>query len=153
MVDKITAVLRISPFGQDMTEDQLNYIASFLKEKHYQENEEIFLEDELGDSLYIVISGVVTITIRSPSTNRKPMKIQTVRSGDILGEFSFVDGHLRSASAKAEESTELLILDRPEFEKLSIEQPDIALKIFKNIAIVLVQRVRDITIQWRNLLM
>lgn len=88
----------------------------------------IFLEDDVGQCLYVVRSGMVNIL-----TYGKPL--EDVGPGGIFGEIALVIDGCRSASAMAAVDTEVLKVDRAAFLKLVREEPDFALEVIKSLAI------------------
>ncbi len=68
---------------------------------------ELICEGKPIDALYIVLEGILSVSVSSLG-NRE---IGTIMSGEVLGEMSFVDGRLPSATVKA--IKECLILSIP----------------------------------------
>ncbi len=70
----------------------------------------LFHEGDPGDTLYLVVSGLVKITIASP--DGREMLLATVGPTETFGELSLVDGGSRSTSAVAVEPTTVFTLRR-----------------------------------------
>ena len=66
--------------------------------------------------------------------------------------MSFLDGRKHDATTVAEEDTQLLVLERSEFDRLVQTHPAIALKILWNIAIDLAALVRNMNSQYTDLI-
>src|SRR5258708_22615091 len=102
--------------------------------------EELFHENDGGDSLLIVQSGRVDIfkNIRGDVDR----SLASFGPGDVIGEMSFIDGARRSASARTTEASEFLVLSRQNFAKVHRERPDIAAALFRNMAAIVASRLR-----------
>ncbi|MCA1827882.1 MAG: cyclic nucleotide-binding domain-containing protein [Myxococcales bacterium] len=102
--------------------------------------EELFHENDSGDSLFIVQSGRVDIfkNIRGDVDR----SLASFGPGDVIGEMSFIDGARRSATARTTESSEFLVLSRASFAKVQKERPDIAAAFFRNMAAIVATRLR-----------
>ena len=70
----------------------------------------LFHEGESGETLYLVVEGLVKLTVASP--DGREMLLATVGPRETFGELSLVDGGLRSTSAVAVEPTTVLALQR-----------------------------------------
>ena len=102
--------------------------------------EELFHENDAGDSLFIVQSGRVDIfkNIRGDVDR----SLASFGPGDVIGEMSFIDGARRSATARTTESSEFLVLSRQSFAKVQKDRPDIAAAFFRNMAAIVAARLR-----------
>lgn len=105
---------------------------------------------EKSRDLYILIKGLITVTIYLPE-RRWHKRLFTFSSGTFLGEMSFLDGSPRSAGILAHEDSEVLCLSFADFEILSMQHPQIAEKMHRNIALELSGRLRRLSNQFRQL--
>ncbi len=76
----------------------------------------IFTEGELGDRLYVVKSGSVTLTVEGKD-------LETVEAGGLFGEMAVIDREPRSASAVVATRCELVAIDKRRFWFLVQETP------------------------------
>lgn len=90
--------------------------------RHFDAGEKIFLEDELGDAMYMVRSGRVDIITYGTV-------LENVRAGGIFGELALIDDGPRSAAAMASEPTEVVAINKPTFLAVIREDPDFALRV------------------------
>ncbi len=102
--------------------------------------EELFRENDAGDSLFIVQSGRVDIfkNIRGDVDR----SLASFGPGDVIGEMGFIDGARRSATARTTESSRFLVLSRQSFARVQRERPDIAAQVFRNMASIVASRLR-----------
>lgn len=109
-----------------------------VKVEKYTKGDVIFKEGSYGQVVYLIIKGKVEI---AKMVDGKKIVIETLGSGDLFGEMSFVDSEPRSATAIAVEDAEVGMMDKMildiEINKLS----DDAREIMKT----LVERLRKTT--------
>ncbi len=73
---------------------------------------------------------------------KKNKVIATLRPGRTYGEMSLIDHQPRSATAVAQQDSQLLIIDKAQFAQLSEDHPRLALTIALKIAYFLSQNLR-----------
>lgn len=92
----------------------------------YQPDEMIFCENEPGNDLFIVQRGRVKI---SKYINGNDVILNIMKPGDVFGEMALLDNKPRSASATALEETELLAINKKNFETMTVSQPQLMTRI------------------------
>jgi len=92
-------------------------------------------EGEQGHHLFVLLSGQARIYKRSLGAQKV---IQDLAPGACFGEMSLVDCRSRSASVKALAHCKMLRVDGDTLAAL----PDVAAKLYRNIAVLLSQRLR-----------
>jgi CRP-like cAMP-binding protein len=96
----------------------------------------IMKEGDAGVSMYIVIRGRVTVSI-------KGTVVEQVGPGGTVGEMALVDQASRSATAVAATESQLLAISRVDFLNLVKTKPGFAISLLKTIA----DRLRTMTAQ------
>lgn len=91
--------------------------------------EALFAQGELGDRLYIVVTGKLKVTVQTQ--DGKEALLSILSSGDILGEMSLLDGKPRCANVSAIESCDLLALRREDFLKTALARPQILMQLME----------------------
>ena len=94
-------------------------------------------EGDTDECLYVLLSGHVRITKRAFGVQKT---IDTLGPGQCFGEMALVERRGRSATARAVTPCKLLRLDREALTPLY----EISAKIYRNIAILLSQRLRHL---------
>ena len=89
------------------------------------EGETLFRAGEPGESLYLVRTGEVELSIQD-NVGQK-ITLDTASRGDFFGEIALLDEESRTATAVALVDTELIELDRGDLLLLFGKQPDAAL--------------------------
>jgi CRP-like cAMP-binding protein len=97
----------------------------------------LFLKGDLGERLYVVVSGLIRVGTISPEG--REVTYCVLGPGELLGEIAVIDGGERSADATAMEESLLLALERRDILSILGRHPAQALRLLK----VLCQRVRS----------
>ncbi len=141
--ERIIRLLKKVPLFSKINEADLVQIADQCVHRICRENQVILVEEETGQTLFILLRGTVKVT-RTSDEGREVI-ITILKSGDFFGELSVLDGKGRSATVVAMEEAELLTLRRSEFLLMLERFPQIAIEMMK----VLADRIRrnDIIIE------
>lgn len=125
----------------DFSNEELAKFEALLDKDTYKKNEMLIKEGDSDRDLYILTRGSVSVKMNLPfsSAERRLFKFD---AGVVFGEMALLDGKPRSANVQAEEDSEVYRLSYIGFEKLLDQQPHIAAKLMKNIALVLSDRLR-----------
>ena len=125
-------ILKAGEIFADIPDETLAELASVLDEMELEAGAVLFEKDEIGDSMYIIVSG--RIRVHDGDTT-----IAELGEGDILGEMSVLDLSPRSATATAEEDSFLLRLERDTFFEVMADHREVA----HGIIHVLCERIRE----------
>lgn len=141
--ERIIRLLKKVPLFSKMTDMEVGQVADQCIHRTCHKEQVILVEEETGQTLFILLRGIVKIT-RTSDEGREVI-ITILKSGDFFGELSVLDGKGRSATVVAMEESELLTLRRNEFLLLLERFPQIAVEMLK----VLADRIRrnDIMIE------
>ena len=131
---KRLAFLKEVSLFSDVPGIELLSIAEACERRTFKSNTAIFNEGDFGDSLYMVVEGVVNIV-------RGQTVINTVGVSRCLGEIAIIDGATRTASAVC--ATEVLVyrLSAERFRTIVKDNGAVALGVMR----VLAQRLREAT--------
>lgn len=133
------------PLFQDLTKQELLKIEKIIDQATYQKKEFIFLEEEVGDAFYIILSGLVKVF--KTDSNGRERTLSLLDNKDFFGEMALLDDNLRSASVKAIKESKVLVIEKSKFRRLVADYPDISLKIIA----ILSQRLRKANNQIKDL--
>ena len=120
--------------------DEVVTLVPYVSHKSAEKGTLVFREGDSGDSLFYIARGAVDIIKESVEGN--PIKLAQFTQDSMLGEMALIDSAPRSATAKVFDDVELIILSRDAFDGLLKDVPAIGIKIFKQIATTMSQRVR-----------
>ena len=125
-------ILKNVPLFSSIPDEQLEKISSVLIPKSYNKDALIVLENDSGDSLYIIKEGKVKITRYSDDGGEVILTI--LGEDDFFGEMSLIDGEVRSANVVALEDTSVYILTRTDLFGLIEKNPSIAIAMLEEMA-------------------
>ena len=129
------AAWRSSPLG----ELSLAALDAELKWMFIPGGQILFRENEVADSLYVVLTGCLGVIVRD--NNGRDILIARIAAGETVGEMGLLDGGVRSATVEALRDTELLKLDKASYEDLLVRHP----KSIRALISLLVRRLRNTT--------
>jgi len=110
----------------------LQALAAQMRRRRFRRGEVIFHQDDIGDSLQVVITGSVKIVL--PSEEGEEAIIASLQPGEFFGELALLDGAPRSTTAAALEPTETLSLPREQFLQLLADDPRIVQALLRVLA-------------------
>jgi CRP-like cAMP-binding protein len=125
----LVATLRRLPLFTDLSDKELALVAENVNRLRYEEGAAIFSEGDPCHELLIVEVGTVKI-FKSALDGREQL-IGVERRGNSLAEVPVFDGGRYPASAKATSTTVLLRLPADNFRRICLQNPELALKVFK----------------------
>ncbi|EDN65772.1 Cyclic nucleotide-binding [Beggiatoa sp. PS] len=96
-LEKIIVLNKVPLFSMLKTED-LHMISTIASEEAYEEGHTLFYEGDIGDRLFIVVSGEVMILKKNKEGDEK--HLATLKENDFLGELSLFDAETRTATAR-----------------------------------------------------
>ncbi len=124
------ALKRAALFG-DFTETGLKIFAGIAVEKSIPAGTPLFVENMVGESLFIVKSGTVRITQRTADGDRE---LAVARAGEHLGAVALLGPSVRLVSAVAASACEVLEITQRDFVRLQPQKPQACLKLALAIA-------------------
>ena len=134
MARSVTSVDPLAPLAPDT----LRAIAATGVARNYPKNTILINEGDVGDSLFIVLSGRVKVYSSNPAG--REVVIAFHGPGEYVGEMS-LDGARRSASVITVEPTSCAVVNRAHFREFILAHPDFALHLIER----LIHRVRVTT--------
>ena len=136
--------LILDSFFYLLDKNEKKLLTERLHEESFSMGKYVFKEDDTDERLFIVEKGTVSL-IKSIG-NDLDKTILVAPEGSIFGEFGFIDGGKRSASAcVSSDDTILLSLDRKDFDALNKQFPAIGTKLYNNLLLTVTHRIRQTT--------
>lgn len=129
-------VLKTIPFFKSIPDDILLLVAGVLREKTVAAGELILQKGDLGNTMYIIVTGKVKV-----HDGDKTLAVLGER--EVVGELAALSSEERIASVSAMEDTLLLNITQPALYDLM----ELHVGLAKEIINVLCQRVRTIAVQ------
>ncbi len=133
-------VLEKNALFRGFTPVGLKLFAGIAQEKTITAGTPLFVENMVGESLFIVKSGAVRITQRVDGAEKE---LAVVGPGEHLGALALLGKTVRLVSAVAATPCEVLELANRDYQRLSPEKPQACLKLALAIAADLASRVSE----------
>jgi pSer/pThr/pTyr-binding forkhead associated (FHA) protein len=97
----------------------------------FDANETIFREGDLGTEMYIVHEGKVEIVKELPHERRT---LAVLEKGDFFGEMAILEDLPRTATARAQSSVKLLLINGSTFDQMLRSNPEIAVRMMRKLS-------------------
>lgn len=104
--------------------EQLSVLGGYLDYVQLQAAKQVITQDEQGDFMMVVLQGTLTETRLQPSGERT--RLGEARPGDLLGDFSVLDGEPRVAAWTAVTPVTLAVLSAATLERMTQDDPRLA---------------------------
>lgn len=134
--------LKHIPLFEDLTDNELNKILNITNVEGYNENQFVIKEGELGNKLYIILSGKVTVLKKTFSDELYTVVDLSDKENAFFGEFSLLDNEKRSASILTKSKCTFLSITKEDFEQVVESDYKIGYIVIKKIAKRLSRRLR-----------
>ena len=134
-MDKLS-LLQSVPIFSDLSPSDLKKIAERMVLRAFTKGQMILLEDDLGQTFFVIGGGSVKIT--RLSDDGREVILAMLGEADFFGEMSLLDGAGRSANVVALEASEILTLSRNDFLEILQDYPKISISLLDE----LTQRIR-----------
>jgi CRP-like cAMP-binding protein len=131
-MERILFLRKVSLFAGLPPED-LKQVAAIGLEQLYQDGEEIVHQGDLGDELFIIISGQVRVIKGSGE------ELAIRGAGEYVGEMALLDQAPRSATLESKGEVRLLSIEKDDFDSILRQRPEVSLAIIT----VLCERLRQ----------
>ncbi|VAX23936.1 hypothetical protein MNBD_NITROSPINAE02-734 [hydrothermal vent metagenome] len=128
------------PQFDNLTSEELDKLSESIFYHQAPSGTVLCKEGNPGDSLFYIVKG--KIEIRKETIDGRQTILARFNKGASVGEMSLIENSPRSATATAIEDSEFLILTSENFERLLETNPQIGIKVLRNIARSLSTRLR-----------
>ena len=125
--------LRKVPLFSKLSPEELMQVASIAGEHIFKDGEIFVREGEVGDEMFVIVSGNVRVTKGSDES-----EIAQRGPGEFVGEMSILAHEPRMASLVADGDVFALCLEQDNFEQMLLEKPEIGLSVIR----ALIQRLK-----------
>jgi CRP/FNR family transcriptional regulator, cyclic AMP receptor protein len=130
--------------------DELQLASGLFQERLIKSNTTIFTEKMPTESLYIVKSGNVRISIMAGEGEEKTLL--QLGPGEFFGELALLQEGSRMVTARSETAVELLLITRKDFQMLMDVDPRTASRMLLAITTLLAMRVKAYNAQLKDIL-
>jgi len=134
---KIDLIRRV-PLFATLTDAEFSNLSHIFIVRSYRKNQVIFLEEETGNYMYIVLAGKVKVTKSTPGGKDSILAIH--QTGDFFGEMALLDGKTSPATVAAMEDCRIASISSIDFHRYLMQSD----KVIKQIIQVLCSRLRQV---------
>lgn len=131
------AALKAMALCRSLAAPELDAIAAIVETRDVATGKDLFREGDAGDGLFLVISGEIDVTKRTPGGEHS---LARLGPGGVLGEMSLVTADPRSATGRALVDTQVLHMPAARFRALLATDSVAAHKVVAAIAELLARR-------------
>jgi CRP/FNR family transcriptional regulator, cyclic AMP receptor protein len=124
MTTDVAAILRQTVLLRAAPPPDLERVLAASRVRSFRRGQILFTKDDPGDTLLVVISGLVKVVVRSADGGQ--LTLTHVPPGGIFGELSIADGGSRSADAETLEDSQLLLIPRATIQEICGRVPTAA---------------------------
>jgi len=135
MTTDVTGVLRRTSMFRSLPPQDLQAVIAASRLRVFRRGQIVFTAGDPGDTLVVVITGLVKVAVRSADGGELTLTI--IQPGGVLGELSIADGGPRSADAETLEECQLLLIPRETIQDISARMPAAAQALLSSIAATL----------------
>lgn len=123
----------------EFSDRDFDWLLSAGRKKSIQSGTPLIRQGEPTDALYIVLEGTLTVSAEALGGE----EIARLGNGEVVGEMSFVDSRLPSATVKALEDSLVWAIPRSQLSTKLIQDVEFASHFYHAIAVFLSDRLRD----------
>jgi CRP/FNR family transcriptional regulator, cyclic AMP receptor protein len=124
-VNDLSSKLKDVTFFKYLKDEELKDFIKSSQLFEYNNNEKIIIEGEISSYLYILISGVVNVTVNQKGAD---IYITTLGEGSVVGEAAIFVNFKRTASIGAFKNVEILRIERTDFIEFIKRNPSSGIK-------------------------
>jgi len=135
MTADVIGILRETTLLRSVPPEDLKAVAAASRLRSFRRNQVVFTRSDPGDTVIVVVSGRVKVTVRSADGGELTLAI--IHPGGLLGELGVVDGGPRSADAETLEECQLLLIPRDAVRDVCARVPAAAQALTNSIAATL----------------
>src|SRR6058998_2279885 len=108
-----TDFLRRVPLFAGLSDEEFRELETIFQPRAYRKNQVIFVEEETGEYMYVVIAGKVKASKTSATGKETILAIH--QPGDFFGEMSLLDGKTSPATVSAMEDCKIATISKADF--------------------------------------
>jgi CRP/FNR family cyclic AMP-dependent transcriptional regulator len=115
----------------DVSDTDLKHIYSVTSRQAIKKGNMVLIEEEMGSTLFLIISGKVKIS--RISDDGREVILSILSEGDFFGEMAIIDGFSRSANVITIEDSDLMMIRKDDFFGLLHKVPTVAINLLKEL--------------------
>jgi len=124
-----------------LEDDDVDWLIAAGERQELQPQDLLIQEGQPCSTIFLVLDGVLEVNVTTPTG--QTTAIAQLVSGEVVGEMSFVDGHLPSASVVAQAPTVVLAIPMAAVEHKLEQDSGFAARFYRAMAMLLSSRLRS----------
>jgi CRP-like cAMP-binding protein len=136
MLSNLDLIRRVPLFSM-LTVEQAQAVADSVSKRRLRRGELVVEQGRKSNALFILLNGRARV-LTSDARGREVI-LAVLESGDYVGEMSLIDNEPHSATVRAEIQTDMLVLQRSDFQRCLPEHSSLSYAILRG----LVRRLRN----------
>lgn len=136
IIEKVLYLKNVGLF-QQIPSENLAEVARVAEERRFGPGDELIHEGAAGDELYVIVEGAVDVVAG------RDRRLAHLGKNSVIGEMAILSDEPTSATCVAATSGRALRIRRPDFLRVLLEHPDVAIALID----VLTVRLRDTSAQ------
>jgi CRP-like cAMP-binding protein len=135
LMERILFFKRV-PLFANLSPGDIKQVAAIAHEESFSDGDVLLQEGEMGDVMFIIVSGEVRILV---SSGQKEIELARRKAGEYVGEMALISKEPRAATVIAVDNVHTLCINQKNFESLLRDRPDVSLAVIQ----VLCQRLKE----------
>ncbi|MBD2329009.1 cyclic nucleotide-binding domain-containing protein [Alkalinema sp. FACHB-956] len=123
----------------ELSDSDMDWMLYVGRKEQLPAGTQLIEEGHPVDAFYIVLSGLLKVTIES----HQGIEVSQLTSGDVVGEISFLDARPPMATVTAERDSLVFAIPRESLQRKLEEDGDFAAHFYRAIALFLADRMRN----------
>ncbi|NTV50310.1 MAG: Crp/Fnr family transcriptional regulator [Geobacteraceae bacterium] len=125
--NKSASIIKNIPLFSELSDEEIELIEHIIIKKNYAKDQIVLFEEDTGNYMYIVYSGMVRVVKQSLEGREQIITIH--KKSGFFGEMSLLDGKTAPATIIAHEDAVIGLLSKDDFEKHLLSNETIGRKI------------------------
>lgn len=120
----IKKLLLQSTLGTELSDEDAAVLGDLMETRHLKANEYLITEGTSDDTLHVLLEGKLEVVKGAGGDDEATLAV--LRTGDLAGELSFIDGEPHTVGLRALSDSHVLSLKRGDFEGVIEQHPRMA---------------------------
>jgi CRP/FNR family cyclic AMP-dependent transcriptional regulator len=145
-----TQILKKTSLFKALSDDQFKAVVRLSQEKSFQPGEEIFKHGQQAKTLYVLVSG--SVSLRTDAPEELDLMAETFQeTGNVFGIASLTKSHIYNVTAHCTRSTIALSFDSAGLQEIIRQEPVYGLEVMAELAQLYMYRLNNTRMAVTNL--
>ncbi len=149
MVETLEGILKEHPFFGGLAPEFLETLTGCAANVRFKAGARIFTEGEEANHFYLIRAGKIAIEVFAPG--RRPLTIQTIEAGEVMGWSWLFPPHRWNFDARALDDIRVIALDGKCLRNKCEDNHDLGYELMKRFSAIMVARLQATRLQLLDL--